>query len=117
MLDLASALTDLPAGRGRAQWHCIVRDSGIGLARAEIKRLFRPFAQASADIARRYGGAGLGLSVVKILAKRMGGDLTVSSTPERGSTFYFSAVLPIGPAAAHETAPAARWPPEAPSVP
>jgi CheY-like chemotaxis protein len=94
-----------PAGRGRAQLHCIVRDSGIGLTRDEIRRLFRPFAQASADIARRYGGAGLGLSVVKILAKRMGGDLTVSSTPGRGSIFDFSAVLPIGPAEAHETAP------------
>jgi two-component system, sensor histidine kinase len=94
-----------PAGRGRVQLRCIVRDSGIGLTRAEIKRLFRPFAQASADIARRYGGAGLGLSVVKILAKRMGGDLTVNSTPGRGSAFHFSAVLPIGPAEAHETAP------------
>ena len=94
-----------PAARGRAQLHCIVRDSGIGLTRAEIKRLFRPFAQASADIARRYGGAGLGLSVVKTLAKRMGGDLTVSSTPRRGSTFHFFAVLPIGPAEAYETAP------------
>jgi CheY-like chemotaxis protein len=94
-----------PARRGRAQLHFMVRDSGIGLTRAEIKRLFRPFAQASADIARRYGGAGLGLSVVKTLAKRMGGDLTVSSTPGRGSAFDFSAVLPIGPSEAHETAP------------
>ena len=93
------------AGRGRAQLHCIVRDSGIGLARAEIKRLFRPFAQASADIARRYGGAGLGLSAVKTLAKGMGGDLTVTSTPGRGSVFHFSAVLPIGTVEAHETAP------------
>ena len=42
-----------------------VTDSGIGLNAAEIKRLFRPFAQANADIARRYGGAGLGLAVVK----------------------------------------------------
>jgi CheY-like chemotaxis protein len=94
-----------PAGRGRVQLRCMVRDSGIGLTRAEIRRLFRPFAQASADIARRYGGAGLGLSVVKTLAKRMGGDLTVASTPGRGSAFHFSAVLPIGPVEAHETAP------------
>src|SRR5436853_303251 len=94
-----------PAGRVRAQLHCIVRDSGIGLTRAEIKRLFRPFAQASANIARRYGGAGLGLSVVKILAKRMGGNLTVASTPGRGSTFHFSAMMPIGPAEAQERVP------------
>ncbi|MGC1234362.1 MAG: ATP-binding protein, partial [Xanthobacteraceae bacterium] len=55
----------------------------------------RPFAQASNEIARRYGGAGLGLSIVKTLAKRMGGDLTIASTPGRGSTFQFTAVLPI----------------------
>jgi len=41
--------------------------------------VFRPFAQAGADIARRYGGAGLGLAVVKRLARLMGGDLTVAS--------------------------------------
>ena len=70
-----------------------VSDSGIGLRRAEIKRLFRPYTQASADITRRYGGTGLGLAVVKRLAKLMGGDLTVTSTPGRGSSFCFSAVL------------------------
>jgi CheY-like chemotaxis protein len=85
------------ATRGRAKIIFTVTDSGIGLNRAEIKRLFRPFAQASADIARRYGGAGLGLAVVKMLAKLMGGDLTVTSSPGRGSRFRFSAVLPIAP--------------------
>ena len=84
-----------PVAPGRVRLRCIVRDSGIGLTRAEIKRLFRPFAQASGEIARRYGGAGLGLSIVKILAKGMGGDLTVTSTPGRGSVFQFTAVLPI----------------------
>jgi signal transduction histidine kinase len=81
--------------RGRVRLDFIVRDTGIGLTRAAIKRLFRPFAQASPEIARRYGGAGLGLSIVKTLAKAMGGDLTVSSVPGRGSAFQFSAVLPI----------------------
>src|SRR6516162_5038931 len=84
-----------PATAGRVRLHCIVRDSGIGLTRAEIKRLFRPFAQASVEIAQRYGGAGLGLSIVKTLAKRMGGDLTVTSTPGGGSAFHFTAILPI----------------------
>ncbi|HET8918633.1 MAG TPA: ATP-binding protein, partial [Xanthobacteraceae bacterium] len=84
-----------PAKAGRVRLHCIVRDTGIGLTRGEIKRLFRPFTQASSEIARRYGGAGVGLSIVKTLAKRMGGDLTVASTPGRGSAFQFTAVLPI----------------------
>jgi two-component system, sensor histidine kinase len=80
---------------GRAKLTFVVSDSGIGLKRAEIARLFRPFAQGNAEIARRYGGAGLGLAVVKLLAKLMGGDLTVTSTPGGGSRFRFSAVLPI----------------------
>jgi CheY-like chemotaxis protein/nitrogen-specific signal transduction histidine kinase len=88
------------AARGRVKIAFTVTDSGIGLKAAEIKRLFRPFAQANADIARRYGGTGLGLAVVKVLAKAMGGDLTVTSKPDRGSRFCFSAVLPIAPAGA-----------------
>jgi two-component system, sensor histidine kinase len=91
-----------PAGRGRVKLVVTVSDSGIGLEAAEIKRLFRPFAQASAEIARRYGGAGLGLATVKYLARAMGGDLTVASTPGRGSRFSFSAVLPLGAAAAEQ---------------
>lgn len=94
-----------PAKGGRIKLTLQVSDSGIGLTRAEIKRLFRPYAQASPDIARRYGGAGLGLAVVKRLAKLMGGDLTVTSTPGRGSTFSFTAVLPR---AAAEASGAAR---------
>ena len=50
---------------------------------------------AIGDLAERYGGAGLGLSIVKMLAKRMGGDLTVTSTPGRGSAFHFTAALPM----------------------
>jgi CheY-like chemotaxis protein/nitrogen-specific signal transduction histidine kinase len=86
------------AGRGKAKLICTVTDSGIGLTRAEIKRLFRPFTQANAEIARRYGGAGLGLAVVKSLARLMGGDLTVTSTPGRGSTFRLAIVLPVATA-------------------
>jgi two-component system, sensor histidine kinase len=86
------------ASRGRVKLTFVVTDSGIGLTSAEIKRLFRPFAQANAEIARRYGGAGLGLAVVKMLAKLMGGDLTVTSVPGRGSRFCLTAVLPPAPA-------------------
>jgi CheY-like chemotaxis protein/nitrogen-specific signal transduction histidine kinase len=83
------------AGRGKIKLLFTVTDSGIGLTRAEIKRLFRPFTQANAEIARRYGGSGLGLAVVKSLAKLMGGDLTVASTPGRGATFRLAVVLPV----------------------
>jgi two-component system, sensor histidine kinase len=93
-----------PARRGRIKLILTVTDSGIGLKPSEIRRLFRPFVQANADIARRYGGTGLGLAVVKRLAKQMSGDLTVTSAPGRGSRFCFTAELPRADAeAAQET--------------
>ena len=76
--------------RGRVRLVFTVTDSGIGLTAAEIRRLFRPFAQANENIARRYGGAGLGLAFVKRIAKAMGGDLTVTSEPGGGSRFRLS---------------------------
>jgi CheY-like chemotaxis protein/nitrogen-specific signal transduction histidine kinase len=65
-------------------------DDGIGISVSELKQLFRPFAQASARISRLYGGAGLGLSLVKRLAQAMGGDLSVTSKKGSGSTFRLS---------------------------
>src|SRR5262245_63753417 len=59
-------------------------DDGIGISAAELKQLFRPFAQASVRISKLYGGAGLGLSLVKRLAQAMGGELSVTSQKTRG---------------------------------
>jgi two-component system, sensor histidine kinase len=83
------------ASRGRPKFTFAITDTGIGLSRVELKRLFRPFRQANPDVARRYGGSGLGLVVVKRLAKLMRGDLTVRSNPGRGSRFQFSCVVPL----------------------
>jgi two-component system, sensor histidine kinase len=76
-----------PAPRGRVRLIFTVTDSGIGISPAELKLLFRPFAQASEQIARTYGGAGLGLVFVKRLAEAMGGKLEIVSKKARGSTF------------------------------
>ncbi len=81
------------AARGRVRLVFTVTDSGIGMTAAEIRRLFRPFAQANEKIARRYGGAGLGLAFVKRIAIAMGGDLTVTSAPGGGSRFRLSAIV------------------------
>jgi two-component system, sensor histidine kinase len=81
------------AARGKVRLIFTVTDSGIGLSGAEIKRLFRPFAQASDQVARRYGGAGLGLTLVKRIAKAMGGQLIVSSEPGRGSRFRMTVTV------------------------
>jgi CheY-like chemotaxis protein/nitrogen-specific signal transduction histidine kinase len=86
-------VTSEQVGGGKVRLVFTVADSGIGLSGAEIKRLFRPFAQANAQIAQRYGGAGLGLTFVKRIAKAMGGDLTVTSKPGSGSRFRFSVCL------------------------
>lgn len=75
------------AARNRIRLIFTVADSGIGMSADELKHLFRPFTQASVDIARRYGGAGLGLSFVKRIANVMDGDLTVTSSRGHGSTF------------------------------
>jgi CheY-like chemotaxis protein len=87
------AVTSEQADAGKVRLVFIVTDSGIGLSAAEIKRLFRPFAQASEHIARHYGGAGLGLTFVKRIAKAMAGDLTVTSEPGSGSRFRLSVCL------------------------
>jgi CheY-like chemotaxis protein/anti-sigma regulatory factor (Ser/Thr protein kinase) len=79
--------------RGRMRLTFTVTDSGIGITAADLKHLFRPFAQASEEVARRYGGAGLGLVFVKRIAQAMGGTLTVTSRPGHGSTFRLTAVV------------------------
>jgi len=82
-----------PAGGERVRLTFAISDSGIGLSPGEIKRLFRPFAQASEQVARRYGGAGLGLVFVRRIARLMGGDLAVTSKKGSGSTFRFTALV------------------------
>jgi CheY-like chemotaxis protein len=79
-----------PAGRSRVRLLFTVADTGIGIAPREVKNLFRPFAQAGEAIARRYGGAGLGLVFVKRIAKAMGGELAVTSKKGHGTTFRLS---------------------------
>ncbi|OPY99646.1 hybrid sensor histidine kinase/response regulator [Bradyrhizobium sacchari] len=86
-------------GKGRVGVAFAVSDSGIGLTMAEIKRLFRPFTQANVTIASRFGGAGLGLSSVKQLARAMGGDISVAPRGGGGATFTLTVSLDAtGPA-------------------
>ncbi len=91
-----------PAPHGRVRLVYTVVDTGIGIDKNDLKKLFRPFAQANAEIARQYGGAGLGLVFVKRIAKLMGGDLAVFSEPGRGTTFRLE--VPVERATAPATA-------------
>jgi PAS domain S-box-containing protein len=64
-----------------------VRDSGIGMTREQMDRLFEAFVQADATIASRFGGTGLGLAISRRLCRMMGGDVAVESTYGQGTTF------------------------------
>lgn len=70
-----------------------VRDTGIGIAAESLEHIFKPFTQEDGTISRRYGGTGLGLTISRKLAERMGGTITAESTQGVGSCF--SVTLPF----------------------
>ncbi|WP_322514602.1 ATP-binding protein [Rhodopseudomonas palustris] len=91
--DVALKVTSAAAGRDKADVSFEVSDSGIGLSLAEIRRLFKPFSQANVSIASRFGGAGLGLSSVRQIARAMQGDVAVAQRPKGGTVFTLTIKL------------------------
>ena len=81
-----------PGADGRVQLTFEVADTGIGMSGEVKARLFTAFEQADGAMTRRFGGMGLGLSISRKIARMMGGDISVESTPGQGS--LFCATLP-----------------------
>jgi PAS domain S-box-containing protein len=73
-----------------------VRDTGIGINKKQMEKLFQAFAQADTSMTRRYGGTGLGLVISKFLVNMMEGDIWVESEVGKGSMFTFTAVFGLG---------------------
>lgn len=108
------------SAEGRAHVQFAVNDTGIGIPESVQQKIFDAFAQADGSSTRRYGGAGMGLTICQQLTRLMGGSLWLESRPGEGSSFYFDlpfelatpvveipSAQPPAPAAAPTAAPIA----------
>jgi hypothetical protein len=79
----------------RVVLECTVRDTGVGVKKQMVGRLFEPFVQEDGSFRRKYGGTGLGLSIVKNLVEMMGGQIYLSSVAGHGTTVTFQIIVGI----------------------
>ncbi len=101
------------AQEGRIRF--LVADTGVGIPPSVQRGLFRRFAQGATDTARRFGGSGLGLTIVKQLVALMGGRIRLDSAPGRGTVFSFD--LALAPVAESGRPPATLLPAATPARP
>ena len=88
------ALRGRRVSNGRNWVELSISETGIGMTSEQQAKLFEEFTQADATTAQRFGGTGLGLAITRKLARMMGGDVTVTSEPSKGSVFTVR--LPAG---------------------
>jgi len=91
--EIEVSLTVTGREQDRLKLLVTVRDTGIGIPKDKLGRIFDVFQQADGSTTRKYGGTGLGLAICLQIARLMGGDIRVESEEGHGSTFYFDAWL------------------------
>ena len=94
---MVSVEAEVSSQAGSHLIHIAVSDTGIGIPSDKLDSLFESFTQADSAIDRRFGGTGLGLAICKSLTQLLGGDLSVTSQPDKGSVFTLSLTLKDAP--------------------
>jgi signal transduction histidine kinase/DNA-binding response OmpR family regulator/HPt (histidine-containing phosphotransfer) domain-containing protein len=93
--EIIASVTTIKKTTDRIVLQFSIKDTGIGLSKEQMAKLFKSFSQADNSTTRKFGGTGLGLSISKRLVELMGGEIWVESELEKGSAFFFTATFGI----------------------
>jgi two-component system, sensor histidine kinase and response regulator len=94
--EIVARIKPIEMTRDTVTLEVMIKDTGIGMTPDQQLRLFESFSQVDTSTTRQFGGTGLGLAISKHLVQEMGGRIWVESDPNKGSRFYFTAVLGRG---------------------
>jgi PAS domain S-box-containing protein len=90
--EVVLAISSLPLENEKIELYFAIRDTGIGISKDRMDKLFRSFSQVDSSTTRHYGGTGLGLAISKRLVEMMDGRIWAESEPGKGSTFQFTII-------------------------